>query len=80
MREISLIDLAIRSTPKIKIKNFIHISGCIRQRRKLLIYDKQATRNEYKRNNYIFNISEVVIVERTHKTNYLPSSVQLNTG
>jgi hypothetical protein len=37
MREIYLIDLAITSTPKIKINNFIHVSGCIRQRRKMLI-------------------------------------------
>ena len=37
MREIYLIDLAIRSTPKIKIKNFVHISGCNCQHRKMLI-------------------------------------------
>jgi len=37
MREIYLIYLAIRSTPKIKVKNFIHISACIRQRRKMFI-------------------------------------------
>jgi len=37
MREIYLIDLAIRSTPTMKIMNFIHISGCTLQRRKKLI-------------------------------------------
>jgi hypothetical protein len=44
----------------------------------MLIQDKQETTNEYKMNNYVFNTREGEILERMHKTNYLPSEVQLN--